>query len=107
MGDTSDNIPGVPGIGEKTATKIITAYGSIEAAHEHVDEIKPARAANNLREHYDMAVMSKKLAAIDTHVPIEMPETSDGLENFAMVVFPVPGGPYRMIELSLSALIAR
>lgn len=53
MGDTSDNIPGVPGIGEKTATKIITAYGSIEAAHEHVDEIKPARAANNLREHYD------------------------------------------------------
>ena len=81
MGDTSDNIPGVPGIGEKTATKIITAYGSIEAAHEHVDEIKPARAANNLREHYDMAVMSKKLAAIDTHVPIEMPETSDGLEN--------------------------
>lgn len=74
MGDTSDNIPGVPGIGEKTATKIITAYESIENAYAHVDEIKPARAANNLREHYDMAVMSKKLAAIDTHVPIELPE---------------------------------
>ncbi|MEE1242730.1 MAG: 5'-3' exonuclease H3TH domain-containing protein, partial [Frisingicoccus sp.] len=47
MGDASDNIPGVPGIGEKTATKIITSYGSIESAYEHVDEIKPARAANN------------------------------------------------------------
>ncbi len=81
MGDASDNIPGVPGIGEKTATKIITAYGSIEEAHAHVDDIKPARAANNLREHYDMAVMSKKLAAIDTHAPIEIPDTSAGLEN--------------------------
>lgn len=74
MGDTSDNIPGVPGIGEKTATKIITAYGSIENAYEHVDEIKPTRAANNLREHYDLAVMSKKLATIEVHVPIEMPK---------------------------------
>jgi DNA polymerase-1 len=81
MGDASDNIPGVPGIGEKTATKIITAYGSIEAAYEHVDEIKPARAANNLKEHYDMAVMSKKLAAIDTHAPIDIPETELSLTN--------------------------
>ena len=40
MGDSSDNIPGVPGIGEKTATKIITEYHSIENAHEHADEIK-------------------------------------------------------------------
>ena len=75
MGDTSDNIPGVPGIGEKTATKIITAYGSIENAYEHVTEIKPARASNNLKEHYDLAVMSKKLAAIDVYAPIEMPES--------------------------------
>lgn len=74
MGDASDNIPGVPGIGEKTATKIITSYGSIESAYEHVDEIKPARAANNLREHYDLAVLSKELATIDVHAPIEMPE---------------------------------
>ncbi len=81
MGDASDNIPGVPGIGEKTATKIITAYGSIESAYEHVDEIKPARAANNLREHYDMAVMSKKLAAIDTHAPIEVSDRLAGLEH--------------------------
>ena len=81
MGDTSDNIPGVPGIGEKTATKIITVYGSIESAYEHADEIKPARAANNLKEHYDMAVMSKKLATIDTHAPISIPDELAGLEH--------------------------
>lgn len=71
MGDTSDNIPGVPGIGEKTATAIITKYGSIENAYAHVDELKPPRASNNLREHYDMAQMSKTLATIEIHADIE------------------------------------
>ena len=51
MGDTSDNIPGVPGIGEKTATKTIQEYGSIENAHEHAEEIKPPRASKNLQEY--------------------------------------------------------
>ena len=64
MGDSSDNIPGVPGIGEKTATAIITKYKSIEAAYADVDNITPAKARNNLSEHYDMAVMSKKLARL-------------------------------------------
>ena len=64
MGDTSDNIPGVPSIGEKTATKIITEYGSIENAFAHVEELKPPRAAKALKEHYDMAEMSKELATI-------------------------------------------
>ena len=71
MGDTADNIPGVPGIGEKTATALIVAYGSIENAYAHVDEVKPPRAATNLREHYDMAQMSKTLATIDTDAQIE------------------------------------
>ncbi len=70
MGDTSDNIPGVPGIGEKTATALIAQYGSIENAHDHVEEIKPPRASANLKEHYDMAQMSKTLATIETHVDI-------------------------------------
>ena len=65
MGDTSDNIPGVPSIGEKTATKIIVEYGSIENAYEHVSELKPPRAANALQEHYDLAQMSKVLATIN------------------------------------------
>ena len=64
MGDSSDNIPGVPGIGEKTATNLIVAYGSIENAYAHVEEIKPARAKEMLRQHYDMAQMSKELATI-------------------------------------------
>jgi len=76
MGDASDNIPGVPGIGEKTATKIIVEYGSIESAHAHVDELKPPRAANALREHYDMAQMSKALATInaDADFPYQIEE---------------------------------
>ena len=72
MGDTSDNIPGVPGIGEKTATKLIVQYGSIEEAYAHVDEITPARAREALREHYDLARMSKVLATIDLQVPFEL-----------------------------------
>jgi len=67
MGDASDNIPGVPGIGEKTATKIIAEYGSIEAAYEQVDELKPPRAAHALKEHYALARMSKELATIEVN----------------------------------------
>ncbi len=65
MGDASDNIPGVPGIGEKTATNLIVQYGSIENAYAHVEEIKPNRAREALRNHYDMAQMSKVLATIN------------------------------------------
>ena len=71
MGDASDNIPGVPSIGEKTATAIISLYGSIENAYAHLEEIKPPRAKKALEEHYDMAQMSKELATICTDCPIE------------------------------------
>ena len=64
MGDSSDNIPGVPSIGEKTATNLIVTYGSIENAYAHLEEIKPPRAQKALTEHYDMAQMSKVLATI-------------------------------------------
>ncbi len=64
MGDASDNIPGVPSIGEKTATKIIAEYHSIENAYEHADEVKPPRASKALKEHWNLAVMSKELATI-------------------------------------------
>ena len=67
MGDTADNIPGVPGIGEKTATAIIAQYHSIEEAHAHAEELKPPRAAKNLVEFYDQAVLSKELATIEVH----------------------------------------
>lgn len=72
MGDASDNIPGVPGIGEKTAAKIITEYHSIENAYEHIEEIKPNRARENLRAYYDQALLSKELATICLDCPLEV-----------------------------------
>ena len=72
MGDSSDNIPGIPGVGEKTATKLVLEYGCIENAYAHVDEIKPNKARESLREHYDMAQMSKELATINIHSPFQL-----------------------------------
>lgn len=71
MGDASDNIPGVPSIGEKTAVKILTAYKTVEEAIENVDNIKPPRAANALKEHKDLALLSKKLATIKTDCELD------------------------------------
>ena len=73
MGDPSDNIPGVPGVGEKTAFSLIESYGSIEYIYEHLDEIE---LKNSVREKLlsgkDMAFLSKKLATIDRFVPMEI-----------------------------------
>ncbi|MFG6394524.1 MAG: DNA polymerase I [Lachnospiraceae bacterium] len=66
MGDTSDNIPGVPGVGEKTAVKILTAFPSVEEAYSHIDEITPKRIQMLLRENKELAFLSKKLATINT-----------------------------------------
>lgn len=82
MGDSSDNIPGVPSIGEKTATSLIAAYGSIENAYAHLEEIKPPRAQKALGEHYDMAQMSKELAAICTDCPVEFNYEDTRIDNF-------------------------
>lgn len=71
MGDQSDNIPGVPSIGEKTATAIIETYGSIENAFAHLEEVKPPRAKKALEEHYDLAQLSRELAVINTDCGIE------------------------------------
>jgi len=71
MGDSSDNIPGVAGIGEKTAIALIVKYGSIEKAYEDIDNVTPKRAQTNLREHYDMAVLCKTLATICTKCELE------------------------------------
>lgn len=81
MGDASDNIPGVPSIGEKTATSIISTYGSIENAYEHLAQIKPPRAQKALTEHYHMAQMSKELATICTNCPIEFSVEDAKIEN--------------------------
>ncbi len=80
MGDTSDNIPGLPGVGPKTAGAIIQKYGSIEAAWEHREEITPNKARQAMEAQYDLAVLSKKLATIEVHadIPFSLQEASLG-----------------------------
>ncbi|WP_409068808.1 DNA polymerase I [Clostridium sp. FAM 1755] len=72
MGDTSDNIPGVPGIGEKTAFKLIKEYKSIESVLENIENIRGKKLKENLHEYSEQAIFSKKLATIIRNVPIEM-----------------------------------
>lgn len=70
MGDASDNIPGVPGIGEKTAARLLAQYDSLEAILEHADDVK-GKVGEALRTHRDMALLSKQLATIITEVPLD------------------------------------
>jgi DNA polymerase I len=72
MGDTSDNIPGVPGIGKKTAFKLIKEYKSIENIFENIDSIKGKKLKENLNEYMEQAIFSKKLATIVTNVPLDI-----------------------------------
>lgn len=84
MGDPSDNIPGVPGIGEKTAGKLIESYHSIENIYENLDEMKPGKATNALIENKELAFLSKKLATICTDCDLEFnieDATIDNLYN--------------------------
>lgn len=71
MGDSSDNIPGVPSIGEKTALKLLLKYGSLDKIYEDVDNIK-GKMGDNLRLYKDQAYLSYDLATINTHVPVEI-----------------------------------
>ncbi|WP_139905186.1 DNA polymerase I [Clostridium thermarum] len=72
MGDASDNIPGVPGIGEKTAYKLIQEYGSVENVLSNIEKISGKKIKESLMENTEMAIFSKKLATIMTDVPIEI-----------------------------------
>lgn len=70
-GDSSDNIPGVPGIGDKTAEKLISEFNSIEGIYENIDTMKESKIKRNLVEFKDQAFLSKTLSRIDTNIPIE------------------------------------
>ena len=72
VGDSSDNIPGVRGVGEKTATPLLQKYGSVESVYEHLDEIAPARAKNALEKNRDAAFLSKRLVTIRTDAPVTL-----------------------------------
>jgi DNA polymerase-1 len=71
-GDPSDNIKGVPGIGEKTAVKLIQQFGNLEQIYEHIDEVTPAKVQNLLREHKAEAEQSKTLATIVMNTPVQL-----------------------------------
>ena len=81
MGDNSDNIPGVPGIGPKTAARLIQQYGSLKGIYEHLDEIKAKKLHENLELYQEQAWMSRKLAAIVRDLPLPIPMEDLALQN--------------------------
>ncbi|WP_027308207.1 DNA polymerase I [Caloramator sp. ALD01] len=82
MGDTSDNIPGVPGIGEKTAIKLLSEFGSIENIYENIDKITAKKVKENLINNREQAFLSKKLATINKNVPISFNLNEMNIENY-------------------------
>ena len=103
MGDSSDNVPGVSGCGEKTATALIAAFGSLDGVYEHLDDslIKPAMR-RHLTEDRETAYLSKKLVTIDRHAPVD--------ENMDMYVRKEPDvdGVTRMLNrLEMRSLISK
>ncbi len=82
MGDASDNIPGAPGVGPKTASAIIQKYHSIDNVFEHLDELTPPKARKSISENAEQVKLSRFLAEINIHVPIEYNLESATLDNF-------------------------
>jgi DNA polymerase I len=70
-GDTADNVPGVPGIGPKTALSLIQQFGSMDALYERIDELTRKKQRENLTSHKEQAFLSRRLVTIDTHAPVE------------------------------------
>jgi len=88
MGDSVDNVPGVPGVGPKTASQLIQDYGSVEGVLAHLDEIKKPKLKQNLAEHAEMARLSRKLVELVCDAPLPEP-----LDNLAMKG--IPDAPLR------------
>ncbi|MED1793287.1 DNA polymerase I [Brevibacillus nitrificans] len=82
MGDTSDNIPGVPGVGEKTALKLLHEYGSVEEVLANVDRVSGKKLQENLRDNVDKAKMSKELATILREAPVELNVQETGYDGY-------------------------
>ena len=102
MGDSVDNVPGVPGVGPKTASQLIQQYGSVEDVLAHVDEITKPKLKQNLTEHAEAARMSRELVRLVCDAPL--PEPLDALE-----MKHIPDGPLRefLEEQGFRSLLAR
>ncbi len=72
VGDKTDNIPGIPGVGETTAARLLRQYGSIEGIYEHLEEITPPRLRETLQEHRERAFLNKELVTIRTDIPLDI-----------------------------------
>ncbi|MEY4046075.1 MAG: hypothetical protein RIR19_544 [Chloroflexota bacterium] len=81
-GDPSDNIPGVPSVGEKTAAKLIGGFGSLAALYERLDEVEPERIRNALRDNRDAAFAGQGLMTIDCDAPIALPESGGEIGSY-------------------------
>ena len=103
MGDSSDNIPGVPSIGEKTAVKIIQNFDTVENAIAHADEVKPDRASKNLKEFEEQARLSRFLVEIVRDVPVDL-----DVENMGTIGDTVSSEAYEIMKrLEFKNLISR
>ena len=100
MGDASDNIPGVPGVGEKTALKLLHQYGTVEELYQHLDDFNGKKLGDKLRENEAQAFMSKELATIFCQVPLDFNE-----ETLARHAFDVPLLTALYKELELRSLL--
>lgn len=99
MGDSSDNIPGVPGVGEKTALKLVAKYGSIEALYANIDQ-EQGKLKEKLVANRDLAFLSKQLATIDRNIPLQL-DFSQSLERNESQLIPL------FTELEFRTLIER
>lgn len=82
VGDASDNIPGVPGIGQKTATRILQQYGSLERMYERIEDVVPAKLQAVLRQHRERAFRGKQLCTLVTDVPIKLDLSACQVSNY-------------------------
>jgi len=102
MGDASDNIPGVPGIGEKTAVKLLLQFETVENTIAHVDEVMPNKARESLRENSHLAILSKELATIKTDCELEFTYEAAKLGNiFTKEAFQI------LKQLEMKSLLAK
>jgi len=100
MGDSSDNVPGVPGVGQKTAQKLIVEYGSLEEALNHADEVANKRVREGLQTGRELALLSKELVTLDCHVPLDVE-----LDHLALVQLDPPAASEQLQELEIRAIV--
>ncbi len=100
MGDASDNVPGIPGVGEKTALELIHQFGDLEKILANAGKVKRKNISQNLKEHADLARLSKKLVTIETDVPVEL-----DLKRFSRSEFDLPKLKELFKELEFGKLL--